>query len=69
MTPANRIIFFIVVGLYSCFGGAVIRAFSNNSVVEEVSIHYPCFGQRTAFFALQKNTTDWNAGEALAENG
>ncbi|HLX96707.1 MAG TPA: hypothetical protein VKU37_13260 [Verrucomicrobiae bacterium] len=31
--------------------GATIRAFSRDNLGEKVGIHYPCFGQRSAFFA------------------
>jgi len=31
--------------------GAVIRAFIKDNVGEKAGMHYPCFGQRRAFFA------------------
>jgi len=31
--------------------GAVIRAFIKHNVGEKAGMHYPCFGQRRAFFA------------------
>jgi hypothetical protein len=36
--------------------GATIRAFSEVNVVEKAGIHYPCFGQRSAFFASDGRT-------------
>src|SRR5579859_147161 len=68
-TLANRIIFFIVFTLFGwCIAGAVVCAFSNDSVVEASGIHYPCFGQPTAFFASPKKTTNRNVSEEPAEN-
>jgi hypothetical protein len=37
--------------------GTVIRAdFTEDNVGENAQTHYPCFGQRTAFFASKNET-------------
>src|SRR5664279_6443399 len=52
MTLASRIVFFIVVAPFCwCAIRATIRAFSRDNFGEKAEIHYPCFGQRRAFFA------------------
>src|SRR5208282_1234679 len=52
MMLISRIVLFIVVAPFCwCMVGAVIRAFTKDNVGEKAGMHYPCFGQRRAFFA------------------
>jgi hypothetical protein len=51
--------------------GAVMRAcFPGNNVVEMAGIHYACFGQRLAFFALkQRKAASENRGKNHTRTG